>query len=203
MRKDRGVLLLIAGYAVFVLFAAAPNPIEVVFAKETLGTGDTGYGLLIAAWGAGAAIGGLIFAARPHARLYLLVLLGGVAEGMAYLGTSQAPTLAVACGMLLAGGVGNGIQWVAVMTIIQERTAQSLQTRVIAVHNALSISLVPGLAYMLGGALTAILSTRATFAIAGAGALVVTFALIPGLLPFARGERATTALAGADRTPLS
>ena len=44
--------LLLAQGAAFVFFAAV-IPIEVIYAKETLGAGDSGYGLLLASWGVG------------------------------------------------------------------------------------------------------------------------------------------------------
>src|SRR4051812_9740028 len=42
--------LLFAQGAAFVFFAAV-IPIEVIYSKQTLGTGDSGYGLLLASWG--------------------------------------------------------------------------------------------------------------------------------------------------------
>ncbi|HXR60142.1 MAG TPA: MFS transporter, partial [Solirubrobacterales bacterium] len=53
-------ILLAQGLA-FVFFAAV-LPVEVVYAKETLGTDDTGYGLMLASWGAGMVLGSLVFA---------------------------------------------------------------------------------------------------------------------------------------------
>src|SRR5215207_1532571 len=54
--------LLIAQGAAFVFFAAV-IPVEVVYAKETLGAGDSGYGLLLASWGTGIVPGSIVFAA--------------------------------------------------------------------------------------------------------------------------------------------
>ena len=53
--------LLIAEGLAFVFFSAV-IPIEVIYAKETLGAGDTGYGLLLASWGAGMVLGSVVFA---------------------------------------------------------------------------------------------------------------------------------------------
>ena len=53
--------LLIAQGAAFIFFAAV-IPIEVIYAKETLGAGDSGYGLMLASWGAGMVLGSLVFA---------------------------------------------------------------------------------------------------------------------------------------------
>ena len=55
------------------MFFALVIPIEVVFAKETLGAGDAGYGALLASWGAGMVVGGAAFALLR--RIPLRVLL--------------------------------------------------------------------------------------------------------------------------------
>ncbi len=60
--------LLIAQGAAFIFFAAV-IPVEVIYAKETLGAGDSGYGLMLASWGVGMVLGSLVFAvAAPRAR---------------------------------------------------------------------------------------------------------------------------------------
>jgi len=71
-------------------------PVEVVFAKQTLGAGDAGYGVLLASWGTGMVIGGLAFAALRRAPLPLLLVLSTLAVGCAYLATAAAPSLLVA-----------------------------------------------------------------------------------------------------------
>ncbi len=64
--------LLIAQGAAFVFFAAV-IPVEVVYAKETLGAGDFGYGLLLASWGAGMVLGSVVFATMRRAPLPVLL----------------------------------------------------------------------------------------------------------------------------------
>src|SRR6201995_3894304 len=61
--RDNVILrrLLFAQGAAFIFFSAV-IPIEVIYAKETLGTGDTGYGIMLASWGVGMLIGRLVFA---------------------------------------------------------------------------------------------------------------------------------------------
>ena len=55
---------ILAGQAIAWTFATIIIPIEVVYAKEALGTDSTGYGWLLAAWGAGMVIG-IRAAAQP------------------------------------------------------------------------------------------------------------------------------------------
>ena len=53
--------LLTAEGGAFVFFAAV-IPVEVVYVKETLGSTDSGYGLMLGSWGVGMVLGSLIFA---------------------------------------------------------------------------------------------------------------------------------------------
>jgi MFS family permease len=163
--------LLTAESAAFIFFYAA-IPIEVVFAKETLDAGDAGYGLLLSSWGAGMVAGGLVFAMLR--RLTLRVLLGAstLAIGLAYLGMAVAPSLAIACAAAAIGGIGNGMQWVAMVSAVQELTGLRYQARVMAMMESIS-SATPGIGFILGGAVAAILSPRASFAVAGFGVLIV------------------------------
>ena len=163
---------LIAAEAVAFIFFALVLPIEVAFAKETLDAGDLGYGLLLAAWGVGMVLGSLIFSGLRTAPLGWLLVGGTLAIGVAYLGTALAPTLLVACLASVVGGAGNGVQWVAIITAIQELTADAYQARVLGLLESLASGL-SGIGFLLGGAIAAIVSPRASFAVAGAGVLVV------------------------------
>jgi MFS family permease len=146
--------LLSAESAAFVFFYAA-IPIEVVFAKETLDAGDAGYGLLLSSWGVGMVAGGLVFAVLR--RLTLRVLLGAstLAIGLAYLGMGVAPSLGIACAAAAVGGIGNGMQWVAMISAVQELTGLRYQARVMAMMESIS-SATPGIGFVLGGAVAAI-----------------------------------------------
>jgi hypothetical protein len=157
--------------AAFVFFAVV-LPIEVVFAKETLDAGDAGYGALLASWGAGMVVGSLAFAALSMATLPALLAGSTVAIGAAYLGMGASPTLLVACAAAAVGGVGNGVQWVALMTSVQAVTAASYQARVVAMLEAIA-SAMPGVGFVIGGVVAAVLEPRAAFVVAGAGVLAV------------------------------
>ena len=77
--------LLVAQGAAFVFFSAV-IPVEVIYAKETLGAGDSGYGLMLASWGVGMVLGSLVFAAIRKASLAYLLLFSTLAVGAGYLG---------------------------------------------------------------------------------------------------------------------
>ncbi|MDX6585724.1 MAG: hypothetical protein QOI31_197 [Solirubrobacterales bacterium] len=171
--RERPVLRrLLAAESIAFIFFALVLPIEVAFAKETLDAGDLGYGLMLASWGAGMVLGSLIFSGLRGASLASLLVGGTAAIGVAYLGTAIAPTLLVACLASAIGGTGNGVQWVAVITAIQEFTAKAYQARVIGLLESLASGL-SGVGFLLGGAIAAIASPRASFAVAGLGVIAV------------------------------
>src|SRR5436190_5404613 len=81
--------LLVAQAGAFIFFAAV-IPIEVIYAKETLEVGDSGYGALLASWGIGMVLGSLVFAALRRASLAFLLFASTIAVGVGYLGLALA-----------------------------------------------------------------------------------------------------------------
>jgi len=169
--------LLVAQGAAFVFFAAV-LPVEVIYVKETLGSTDTGYGLMLASWGAGMVAGSLLFARMRQASLAYLLLFSTLAVGAGYLGLAAAPTLAVACLASVVGGAGNGVQWVTAISAVQELTAESMQARVMSVLESIGAAM-PGIGFALGGLIAAVLSPRMTFLVAGAGVLTIVVVMAP------------------------
>jgi MFS family permease len=163
--------LLTAQAAAFIFFAAV-IPIEVIYAKESLDAGDTGYGLMLASWGAGMVLGSVAFAVLRRMSLALLLLFSTAAVGAGYLGLAAAPTLAWACAASVVGGAGNGVQWVAVVSAVQELTAQLMQARVISVLESIGAAM-PGVGYLVGGIVGAGHHARTVFWVAGIGVLAV------------------------------
>lgn len=155
----------------FVLFTLSV-PVEVVYAKETLDAGDFGFGVLLAAWGAGILIGSAVFAVAR--RLDVLIVAGAATGlvGVGYLGMGLVRDLAPAAAFAAVGGAGNGVQWVSVMTLIQQRTPDALQTRIAGLLESLGAAM-PGVGFLLGGVLTSLTSAPTTFVTAGIGLLVL------------------------------
>lgn len=181
--------LLIAQGGAFVFFAAV-IPVEVVFAKETLGTGDSGYGLMLASWGGGMVLGSLLFAAVRSMSLALLLVLSTLAVGAGYLGLAVSPTLAAACAASVLGGAGNGVQWVSMVSAVQELTVEGMQARVMSVLESIGAAM-PGIGFAIGGLIAALVSPRATFLVAGLGVLAIV-ALAAPLLGRKWPERTTS-----------
>jgi MFS family permease len=182
---------LLMAQGVAILFFSLVIPIAVVYAKSTLGAGDAGYGALVASWGFGMVMGSLVFASFRRTGFPRLLLYSTIAIGAAYLATAAAPTLLVACGASVVGGLGNGIQWVSVVSAIQELTRSSMQARVMSVLESVAAAM-PGLGFLVGGLVVEDHSPRTAFLVAGLGVFVVTAFATRSLAgtPWSRGEGA-------------
>jgi MFS family permease len=163
--------ILVAHAAASVFFMAV-IPIEVVYAKRTLDTGDTGYGALLAAWGAGMVVGSVGFALARRFRLRVLLPLSALAVGAAYLGLAASGTLAAACGFSALGGAGNGVEWVVLMTVVQELTSERFQARVVGLLQSI-VAAMTGAGFVLGGLIAKAASPRMTYLVAGLGVVAV------------------------------
>jgi MFS family permease len=196
---------LIAAQAAAFVFFAAVIPIEIVYVKDSLDAGDSGYGTLLASWGVGMVLGSLVFALARKTSLKLLLFWSTVIVGAAYLAMAGAQTLLTACLAAALGGLGNGVQWVAVMSAIQGLTSQRYQARVVALLESSGFAM-PGIGFMLGGVLAYLIDPRATFVVAGAGVMVVVAIAVPLLRKTEwpeTGEVADEPLAAAAEVPLS
>jgi transmembrane secretion effector len=164
--------VLIVGEGVAFVFFYLVVPVTVVYTTRVLHAGAGGYAAILAAWGAGIAIGSALqlrLARRVGGRM---ILLSTAAVAVGYLGTAAAPTLAIACCASVVGGVGNGTQWASVETLMHQLVEEPFRTRTAAVLEALA-SIAPGVGIVLGGALTALFSPRAAYLAAGAGLIAL------------------------------
>jgi predicted MFS family arabinose efflux permease len=169
-RSHRRVRLLLGGQALAITLFTLIIPIEVIYAKQSLGTTSAGFGVLLASWGAGIVVGSLLYVGVRDRSQAALILLSTAAIGLAYLGMAGAQSLLVACLLSVLGGAGNGVQWVSVVTALQEATPAEYQTRVVGLLESL-LAAMPGIGYLLGGALTVLGSPRTAYAVAGIGTL--------------------------------
>jgi MFS family permease len=195
-RTNRRVRLLLGGQSMALVLFTLIIPIEVIYAKESLGTTSAGFGVLLASWGAGIVAGSVLYVAVRNRSAAALILLSTAAIGLAYLGMAGAQTLLAACLLSVLGGTGNGIQWVSVMTALQEATPSDYQARVVGLLES-SLAATPGVGYLLGGALTAAGSPRTAYAAAGIGTLV----LVVAALAAVRNLRLSTPMRRRDDLP--
>ena len=173
--------------AVAMVFFASVEPVEVLYTKSTLNAGDFGFGLLVATWGVGAALGAIVFARSVRRPLGPMLTGGTLLVGVAYLGFAAAPTLAIACGAAVVGGIGNGIQWPSLISAVQQLTPAALHGRLMSAVGSLN-ALCPAIGFILGGSIAALSSPRVAMAVAGAVASLATIAFLR--LPM-RGLRST------------
>jgi MFS family permease len=177
---------LLLAEAIALVFFDSAGPIEVAYAKTSLHVGDRGYGLLLGTWGVGVVIGSFVFARSPKRGLGAMLTCGTLAMGLAYIAFSVAGSLEIACVAAVIGGVGNGVEWASVISLVQRLTPPILHGRLMsAVESIGAFSLALGLS--LGGALVALSTPRTAFLVVGIGAVMMT-------LPFLR-----LALHGVDR----
>jgi MFS family permease len=163
---------LVAGQAVLLVLFTIVAPIEIVYAKESLGGGDATYGALLTGWGAGVVLGSLLFTRIHSWPLPVLILLSTLAIGAGYLGMAAAPSLAPAAAAAVVGGIGNGMQWVVVVTAIQEAVRSDMQTRVAGFFEAVATA-TPGLGFTLGGVLATVFDPRVAFLVSGGGVILI------------------------------
>ncbi len=109
-----------------------------------------------------------------------VALWGAALVAAAYLGLAVAPNVGVATAVALVGGIGNGLDWMALVTALQERTPPAEQGRLAADLEAV-IAIGPPIGYLIGGALTDSFGPRAPFLLGGVLTLVV-LALVTGLI---------------------
>ena len=100
------------------------------------------------------------------------MLVSTAAIGAGYAVMAVAPTLLIACIGSVLGGTGNGVQWVAVMTALQEAVEDEYQARAAGLLESAAAA-VPGIGYIVGGVLTAAVSPRLAYAVSAVGVAVV------------------------------
>jgi MFS family permease len=172
VRGEPVIRRLLSLEAAAIVFFSVSLPIEVVFVQRTLHGGASGYGVLLAVWGAGAIAGSAVFAKWRRLPPNRLIALGAAAYGVGFLVMATAPTLAVA---VIGGGIagaGNGSQYGAFRSALQGITSERWMAIVLSVTESLFQG-GPGAGIILGGVLTAVVGPRPALAVGAAGSLIV------------------------------
>lgn len=162
-RREHGVrlpelwLLLLGGVAVCA--SAMTEPSLLAFSEEALGAGVAGYGAICTAWALGVTVGSLLFT-RVLGRPMLQIYVGAtVLSGLAYLAIGLAPTVEFAVAAAVVGGVGTGMDWVAIVTAVQERAAVGAEARAAARLESFAMA-GPAVGILIGGLLAELVSAR-------------------------------------------
>jgi len=174
----------LSAHAAALSCAAAATPVEVVYAKQSLGAGDAGYGLVLAFWGIGTVCSSLALTRARDASALRLIPLGAGAAGVAFLVMAAAPALWLGLAGCFLGGAGNGVYYVSVVQALQERIPDDLQARVMSLLESTTAGAY-GVGFLAGGAIAAAADARLALGLAGAGVLVAAAAIVALL----RGDR--------------
>jgi predicted MFS family arabinose efflux permease len=170
-----------------ILFFTISIPVEVVFAQHSLHAGAGGYGALLSAWGGGAIAGSAIYARWRALPSRELIALGTASLGVGFIVMALAPSLALAIVGAVIAGSGNGIQFVAVRTALQEAAPERLMALMVSLNESI-FQAVPGAGILLGGAVASLAGPRAALATGAAGSLAVAVAIWVKLRPLAVGD---------------
>jgi MFS family permease len=152
---------------VSLLLMTATPAAALFFAQDDLGTGASGYGVLMAVWGAGMALGALAVAPRFRLGAMACVAVAAVAaQGLGIAVPALWPAVWLALAGYLFGGVAHGTKNVLARTLIHHRAPERLRGRAFAAFNGLrnGAELV---ALTLGGVAIGALGARWTLLYAG------------------------------------
>jgi MFS family permease len=171
IRRDRVLGAVVIAGALSWLAAAYCSIADLPLAIHELGAGETGYGLLVAAWGVGTTLGAIAarraMAAAGVERAFVVSLF---VEGVAIALVAAAPTIALAALAFVAGGIMGGIGVTADQVLVQERVADGVRGRVRAANDAI-MAAAYALSLGIGGFVVTALGARGTYLVGGLGVI--------------------------------
>jgi MFS family permease len=182
--RTRDTLLVLVLTVVISTFCLNFNVLLPVLAKQTLHAGPRTFGVLSAAFGLGALVGGLVAAAQERARKRIM-LLGSAGFGLSELLIAPGRSVWLACLLLFLAGISFTTWSSNSNSIVQLAAPDHLRGRVIGLY-FFAFAGTGALGGIMAGALVHVGGTRLAFAVAGLAALVST-AVVGQLL---RTERA-------------
>jgi MFS transporter, DHA3 family, macrolide efflux protein len=182
VRRSRPLFTVLVVWTIAMIALASVNLSEIFLAKQTLHSGDFGFGLLWSASGVGLVIGALSangvvrrFGVRTaYPRALLLWALG-----MA--GAAASPNVWIAAFAMAVAAVGNGVGVVVNITLVQRGAADHVRGRALAAIMSVNYTMMLAV-FLAAGPATDALGARAVYSIA-AGSLVVAAAFAARLLP--------------------
>ncbi|WP_405064037.1 MFS transporter [Kribbella sp. NBC_01505] len=185
VRRTRWLLASLLFGTVFVLLILGPLEVLLPFAvKDQLGGGPKDFGLVLAAFGIGGAIGALLISSRSLPRRYLTIMTliwGFGALPIVVLGIAR-DLWVMAAGAALVGASGSAAM-VIWGTLLQRRVPDQLRGRISSLDFFVSLLLMP-VSMALAGPAGALLGVPAVFVIAGVGpAVICLFVVYFGRLP--------------------
>jgi len=171
IRRDRVLGAVVIAGALSWLAAAYCSIADLPLAIDDLGAGETGYGLLVAAWGVGTTLGAVLarraMASAGVERAFVISLF---VEGVAIALVAAAPTIGLAALAFVAGGIMGGIGVTADQVLVQERVSDGVRGRVRAANDAI-MAAAYALSLGIGGFVVTALGARGTYLVGGLGVI--------------------------------
>jgi DHA3 family tetracycline resistance protein-like MFS transporter len=164
----------------------ALGPIEVLLpfiARDRFAHGEQVYGLMLAAFGVGSAVGAVVVSSRPLPRRYLTVMMTMWGVGslpFVIVGTTSSLPLMLVALFVIGLAEGAGVIW---GTLLQRRVPPQMLGRVSSLDFFVSLAFMP-VSMAVAGPLSKVVSVDVIFAVTGiAPVLLAAIALIAARMP--------------------
>lgn len=166
VRTSRALITVLVVWNVVLLGNAAVNVPEVVFAKESLGAGNVGLGILVGATGAGLTLGSFLAPLTMGAiGLRRAYPLGILLMAFGYGAASLAPSIWLAAPLAAVATFGNGFALICNQLLVQRGAPDAMRGRAMAVLFSTFYTTL-GIGMAAAGLLTDTVGGRAMWAIA-------------------------------------
>ncbi len=172
-----------AGAALVVLLVGMVDVVLVFLVRQTLHAGGVWFGAAGAAWMAGMVAGSLASGRIRTDRPARAAVLGMGVTCAALVPFAVVPDVWMLFPLSVLGGAANGYAATCLSALLVSRTPEHERGRVSAAANGL-LGGAQGISLLAGGAVAAVLSPRAVYAVAGL--LGVAAALVIGILDASR-----------------
>lgn len=177
--RSRALLTVLVAWSIVMLGNAGVNVSEIVLAKDVFSAGDFGYGVLLAAGGAGLVLGsvfggGWIEERGMRAPYAISIALMAIGYGLA----AMSPNVWTAAAAVVVAGVGNGVAVICNALLVQRGVPDRLRGRAFTVVMSFGYGVL-GLGMIAAGPVTNAVGARTVWA--GAAGLFA-LAAVAGLL---------------------
>jgi len=186
--RDRVLRTLVFAWVALVFGIGMAMVADVPLA-ELFGSGSTGYGLMIGAFGVGSVAGSLAARNLRERNEAKALVLGTLAMGVATAGIALSPWFPPILALLVVCGVAEAVIMVADRSIQQRRTPDAVRSRVSSASESM-VDIALSFGFVLGGPAVAALGPRAVYALGGAFGVVGAAVLVPVLRASRRKARA-------------
>ncbi|MFJ6611194.1 MFS transporter [Streptomyces sp. NPDC091289] len=179
--KHRVLRTLAATAAVGNLVFTAKMALLVLLAKDQLGLGEIGYGLLLSSTAVGAFIGSFLASSiSKRIQVGTMRCVGMTVEGLAIVGLGLSEDPWVAGAMMAIVGLSMSVQIVVVGSLRQRLAPAAIRGRVLSASRLISLLGAP-FGGVLGGFLAGAISLQAPFILGGLLMVLVALASLPAL----------------------